>query len=472
MKIVSGLIYHESNTFNPFPTGREQFVILTGEESLAKVASTEVLRGHGAEVIPSVYAMALSSGIVQRPFYEEMKDALLQTIARNPDLDGVWLHLHGAMVVEEIGCAEVDILRSIRELIGDQIPIAVTLDPHGNITPELAELATIVRAYRTIPHVDQPDIERRTAQLLVDQIGKTSGRIGHAVVPMALSGEMALSAEQPLSDIIDELDRIEQIPGILDASYFVGFAWADVPWNSGAVIVVPEDARYSALAQELADRVSKLVIDRAPDFKFNMPLLPIPDAIKFARTSDHRPVVIADSGDNTTGGAVGTSTVMLRAFLEAGFDKRVCITTILDPVAMKELSAVPVGSQVSVKVGYGELDYSEPVTVSGTLTHKGELLGYMSSKTDVVGSTVTVRAGNIDVILTDISGSFVTVNHFARAGVQLEDYDVIVLKQGYMFPDIARIAGDYTMALTPGATYQRIDQLSYQSTEIPSIEWK
>ena len=65
-----------------------------------------------------------------------------------------------------------------------------------------------------------------------------------------------------------------------------------------------------------------------------------------------------------------------------------------------------------------------------------------------------------------------TVNHFARAGVQLEDYDVIVLKQGYMFPDIARIAGDYTMALTPGATYQRIDQLSYQSTEIPSIEWK
>ena len=183
MKIVSGLIYHESNTFNPFPTGREQFVILTGEESLAKVASTEVLRGHGAEVIPSVYAMALSSGIVQRPFYEEMKDALLQTIARNPDLDGVWLHLHGAMVVEEIGCAEVDILRSIRESIGDQIPIAVTLDPHGNITPELAELATIVRAYRTIPHVDQPDIERRTAQLLVDQIGKTSGRIGHAVVP-------------------------------------------------------------------------------------------------------------------------------------------------------------------------------------------------------------------------------------------------------------------------------------------------
>lgn len=118
MKILSGLIYHESNTFNPFLTGIDQFVVREGDEILDRFASTEVFRQAGAEVVPSVYATAFSSGPVTREAYEEIKGRLLRAVERHPDVDGIWLHLHGAMLVDGIGAAEVDILQAVRDRVG------------------------------------------------------------------------------------------------------------------------------------------------------------------------------------------------------------------------------------------------------------------------------------------------------------------------------------------------------------------
>jgi len=467
MKILSGLIYHESNTFNPFLTGIDQFVVREGDEILDRFASTEVFRQAGAEVVPSVYATAFSSGPVTREAYEEIKGRLLRAVERHPDVDGIWLHLHGAMLVDGIGAAEVDILQAVRDRVGTELPISVVLDPHGNIDPRVPELATAIRAYRTIPHVDQPEIERLTARYLVDIInGKAQGgSLAYSRVPFVISGDIPLSASSPLSDILDLLDETEAVPGILAASYFVGFAWADVTACGGSVLVVPEGPQFAELAQEHADRIRDYVVDRYPEFKFETPTLDVAETVDAFDDIERPPLVVSDSGDNTTGGGVGYSTVILEEILGRAADVPILVSTIWSPPTMRALHGNDVGDRVRVAIGMDHDEYSRPVEVEGILKARGDLLGYMSSVNDKVGSTCTVRVGNVDIVITDQPGSFVTLNHIRVAGLDPEEYAVIIVKQGYMFPEISELAGEHIMCISPGATYQFIENLAYRNVD-------
>lgn len=467
MKILSGLIYHESNTFNPFLTGLEQFVVREGEEILERFASTEVFRGAGAEVVPSVYATAFSSGPVARDAYEDIKGRLLRAVEEHHDVDGIWLHLHGAMLIDGIGAAEVDILGAIRERVGGDLPIAVVLDPHGNIDPRVPELVTVLRAYRTIPHIDQPEIERRTAHHLIDIIsGKLrGGSVAYTRVPFVISGDIPLTANSPLIDILDELDEVESLPGIIDASYFVGFAWADVIQCGGSVIVVPEGPEHAELAQQQVERLRDLIVARYPEFKFETPTLEITETVDAFTLTSERPLVVSDSGDNTTGGGAGYSTALLKEVLSRNSEIPVCVSTIWAPGSLRTLAQHAVGEVVQVSVGMDYDEHSRPIELEGVLKARGDLLGYMSSAKDKVGNTCTITVGNVDVVVTDQPGSFVTLAHFHAAGLTPEDYSVIVVKQGYMFPEIAELAGQHIMCVSPGATYQFIEKLAYKNVD-------
>src|SRR5699024_10786847 len=130
---------------------------------------TEVFESAGIEVVPSIHAFGLSSGMVEESAYRYFADKLIHTLEKEKDdLDGIWLHLHGAMTINGIGSGEVQLINEIRKVIGNEIPISLALDPHGNIPLELVENVNILRSYRTVPHTDQDQTERITAQLLVD----------------------------------------------------------------------------------------------------------------------------------------------------------------------------------------------------------------------------------------------------------------------------------------------------------------
>lgn len=467
MKVLSGLIYHESNTFNPMLTGLDQFIVREGNEILQRFASTELFREAGFEVVPSVYATAFSSGPVAREAYEHIKSRLVAALEEHRDLDGVWLHLHGAMLIDEIGAAEVDILQAVRQHVGPDVPISVALDPHGNIDPRVYEFATVVRAYRTIPHVDQPEIERRTARHLVSIMrGEVrGGSIAASRAPFVISGDIPLSASSPLSDILAKLDEIEALPGILDASFFVGFAWADVNQCGSSVAVVPEGPEYAELAQQHADSIRDLLMARSSEFRFETPTLEVAETVDAFSRIEREPLIVSDSGDNTTGGGVGYSTVILREVLRRETDARVCVSTIWSPAAVRVLQGHEVNERVRISIGMDFDEYSQPIEVEGVLRAKGDLLGYMSSAKDKIGEACTITVGNVDIVVTDQPGSFVTLNHFHAAGLDPTDYSVVVVKQGYMFPEIAEMAGQHVMCISPGATYQFIEKLAYHNVD-------
>lgn len=469
MKIVVGGLFHESNTFNPFLTGVDAFNLFEGDDVLDKIACTDVFKEAGATIIPTIHAFGLPSGVVKKEVYRYFADKILDVLEKETDIDGIWLHLHGAMIVEEVGSAELQLLKEIRKIVGHEIPISLTLDAHANNTTELVDYANIIRAYRTAPHVDQSETEVITAKLLVESINKqTLPKPAFKRLPMLIAGEQALSAMEPLKSIYKKIEEIERIDGLATVSFFIGFVWADVENLAPSVIVVPESDEYSDLAMEKAEELADYVYSKRDEFGFAVPALKPEEAIKTALEAKVKPVFISDSGDNTTGGGVGTYTYLLDLLLKKDVgDKKVCVAAILDKEAFEVCEKYDIGDEIQVNVGINYDDYSKSIPIKGILKAKGDLMGFLGATDVKVGEVYTISVGNIDVVIANSGESFITIGHFEAAGLNISDYDIIVVKQGYLFSELSEIAELEILALTPGATYQVIEELEFENIQRP-----
>ena len=465
MKVVIGGFYHESNTFNPFPTTVDDFVFVEGEEMLDRVGSTEIFKSAGAEIVPTIYATALSSGILTEDTYRFYADKMLDVIRKETHIDGIWLHLHGSMTVQNIGSGELQLLKEIRHIVGNDIPISLTLDIHANNSVFIKDYANIIRSYRTVPHTDQRETERITAKHLVEMI-ENNQIVKPALVrlPMIIGGEQALGDTEPMVSIFNKLEQMEQMEGILTASFFIGFSWADTDVSAASVVVVPEADAYADLAQKQAEELGEFVYAKRHEFQFDALVLKPEEAVDKALLADVKPVFISDSGDNTTGGAVGINTVLLRMFLSRQDlkGKKVCIAAIFDEEAFDECAKCAIGQNVRVNVGINYDENSKSVLVEGVLKAKGALMGYLGSTSDKVGEVCTVSCGQVDVVIANRGDSFITINHFTAAGLTIYDYDIVVLKQGYLFAELSAISKLDILALTPGATYQLLEELPFK----------
>lgn len=461
MKILVGCLYHETNTFNPFPTNREDFVFVEGEQVLGRFACTSLLQEKGIEVVPSIYATGLSSGIVKKEAYEFFRNKIIACL--NQQIDGIWLHLHGSMIVEEIGSGELDLVKEIRKHIGYDIPISLTLDPHANLSAELANHINIVRSYRTVPHVDQNETECITADLLTTYI-ETAHAIRPVFIPLPLviCGEKALGNQFPLKEIFGKLRDMEGMEGILSASFFLGHAWSDSENTGASIFIVPESEDFEELAYHAGVALMNYVHEHRDSFTFSSLALEPEEAVERSLAEQVKPLFVSDSGDNTTAGAPGGNTKLLQLYLSKESDKKVLIAAIYDGEAFDELNRHEVGQQVSVKLGRGYDKHSEAIQICGFLKAKGDLLGYLNATDSKTGEVCTVSDGNVDIAIANSGESFITLGHFSRAGLDLEAYDVIVIKQGYLFHELAEVSRQHILALTPGATYLKIGDLEYR----------
>nr|WP_144925219.1 M81 family metallopeptidase [Paenibacillus bovis] len=473
LRILVGCLYHESNTFNPFYTTENDFVLVEGEDMLERVASTEVFQEYGVDIIPSIYAVGLSSGTVLESAYRFFADKILEVIKREGNLDAIWLHLHGSMTVEGVGSAELQLLKEIREIVGSDIPIAVCLDIHANNSLELPKYANIIRSYRTVPHIDQRDTEMITAKLLVKSVmDRMRVRPVFKRLPLIIDGDSAVGAREPLKSIFKRLEEMEKVEGIVSASFFVGFSWADTENTASSIVVIPQSEDYEELADKMAEELAAYVFSRRYDFEFDALALNPEHAVRVALDSGASQVFISDTGDNTTGGAPGINTILLESLLsQQDFrGKKVCIASILDEEAYTLCDRKEIGDTVQVNIGIGYDENSKSISVSGRIKAKGDLLGYLGSTYDKVGKVCTLTIGNnnhLDVVIANKAGSFISLQHFIAAGLNVFEYDVVVVKQGYLFDELSKISKLDIFALTPGATYQHFEELDFKNIPRP-----
>jgi microcystin degradation protein MlrC len=406
------MLSHETNTFSNVPTDRAQFEardLRYGGEIVETYRGTGTCLGGmiaaaerlGATLVPSVAAAASPAGRVTRDIYEHVKRRMLADLETAGHLDGVLLDLHGAMVPEGVDDGEGDIIAAVRRVVGPEVPIAVTLDFHGNLGADMVGKADLLHGYKTYPHVDMAErgaeATERLAQMVDRRIRPTAAwRKPPLLPPLGSQG----TARGPMRRLYDLADEMEKDPKVLSVSVFAGFPLADIPDAGLGIYVVTDDDQ--ALAERLAARLARVAWEHRREFIHTA--LPVKDAVARALAADARPVVLADMADNTGGGAAGDGTEILRELLRVGARSAV-VACLWDAAAVQQCVKAGVGARVTLDVG-GKVDdrHGAPLSVTGTVRtlsdgrfiHRGPMMNGLPGR---LGPTAVLDVDDVKVIL-------------------------------------------------------------------------
>ena len=428
MKILVGAFQCESNTFSAAKAGKESFYILHGEEARRKLFASHLFEEAGYEVVPLVYAVSLPSGMVTRECFDEVLADFRQEAAKHPDAAGIYLYLHGAMVVEGLGSGEEWTVRELRKTVGAKIPITLAQDFHANVSDGLVPLVQGIAGYRTAPHTDYDDTERRAAVALME-ILSAAPPLPHFFRIRVQFADAAQTSVEPYVTVLKMIRELDADPRVVTASVFNGQPWVDAPFMSASVVV------YSSAGHDEIHAKAKAIADyfdaHKTDLKFGVPAV-APEKLADAVRTMPKPVFVSDSGDNTTAGAAGESDFLLK-FLK-GTGLRTLFTSLYDPDAVAK--------------------YAEKAV------KRGRILGFVGEDS---GEGVIVRDGDIDIVYSTVRTSFTMKEHFAAMGVNAADYDVVVVKQGYLWPGAAELAAAQVFCMTPGTATNDFSTLPFRN---------
>jgi microcystin degradation protein MlrC len=443
MRVVVAMFKHETNTFSPLVTDRARFAEWSwyqGAQARAAFAGTATPMGAfldlagaaGAEVVTPLAAECFPSGPVTRATYEQAVGLILDAVA--PGCDAVLLDLHGAMVAEHADDGEGELLARLRCLVPG-LPIAVTLDLHGNVTRAMADNVTVMTGFQTYPHVDMREAGERAGRLLFDRL---AGRAD----PVTVFGTRPILAQTLRMGHIDEpmrgllaMARAEEARDPrLTVSVMGGFPMADIADAGLSVIVVDRDgdrARASAAAERLLDAAW----ERRDGFVYVH--RPIVDALAEAATIGEGPVILLDHADNC--GSGGTQDVMgvLAAVLDAGLED-VAVATIRDGEAVRRMIAAGPGATVTLDLG-GRTAMpavgleGRPLTLTGKVRAitDGEwrITGPMYTGVRVqMGPTAVLDTGRVQIVITTNSHEPWDPGVFRSVGIEPTAKRYLLLK--------------------------------------------
>jgi microcystin degradation protein MlrC len=481
MRIAIGGFMHESNTFASTPTDLTKFreASLTYGQALVPVwqdAHHEVsgfIAGAekcGYDLVPIAMAWGTPSGPVTDEFFEHMTDALITGI-RVAQPDGVLIALHGAMVTPRYPDADAEVLRRLRAAVGPKLPIACSLDLHGNITPQMAEIANILVGYQTYPHIDQRERGLLAAELLVRTLRGEIRPVSFVAKPPMLINLLGQATDRPpMSDLMKLARDEERKPGMLSVSIMSGFAYADVPEMGVSIIAVADSDR--AIAEASANRIAERMWAVREQLNVESPAAA--EAVRRAIASEKTPVVLVDLGDNIGGGSAGDGTVILAELLKQnapGF-----VVALYAPDAVKQAKAIGVGGVMEATVG-GAVDklHGEPVRVKGTvrLIHDGNWIEtearHGGKRQNDQGHTAVLDLGNNNVlVLNSLRTPPFSLGQLTSLGIDPRGARAIVVKAAVAYKAAyAPIAGQIIEVDTPGLTAINPARFEYKRIRRP-----
>ena len=373
MRIAIAGFLHESNTFSRDLTTYRNFeegYLHRGTDLIPvwREAHHELggfiagCEERGVEMVPLIAASATPKGPVAADAYDAIVDELCAMLRDAVPYDGVLLALHGAMVSEQHASADSETVRRVREVIGREMPLAVSLDMHANIAPPMAELPDITVAYRTYPHVDQRERGVECARHMAGMVrGEIRPAQAHRKLPLLIHIWRQYTGAGAMAEILRELEHTASLPGVLSASVAPGYIYADVPYMGVSVLVTTDNDRASAEAE--TERLASFVYEKRHELNAALP--GVEEAVRRAKEIVGT-VCLMDSGDNIGAGGPGDSTILFHEILRQGVP-RACVV-LYDPDAAKTCAALGEGKAVRLDAG-GKTDthHGAPVPIDGTI---------------------------------------------------------------------------------------------------------
>ena len=346
-------IKQESNTSAP-PTNLKDFEdfhlyfddqikIGLGKSNSEIAGFLEILENQDVTIVPIIATFAVSGGPVEKKTFDYLTNYLTDKLSKIEHVDGILLALHGALVSEDFQDGDSEILRQVRDVVGHEIPICVTMDLHANVTKSKVALATTISGFHTCPHVDLLETGVRAARLLMGILKKEiSPSMEFIKLPLVIPASNHIDFEPgPYKDVLDfAFSKVTD--SIMDISVFTVQPWLDIEELGWAIVVIANNSRIEA--SKTAVLIAENIWNKRELLSFTQ-LLDPSEAISLALKQEEGPIVLSDLADGTMAGSPGDSPVVLRAAIELEPNKTLFIS-ICDPGFAERAEKIGAGSVV------------------------------------------------------------------------------------------------------------------------------
>jgi len=358
------------------------------------------------------------------------------------------------------------LLRRVRAQVGPDLPIAVSLDLHGNLSEAFVEQTSCLSIYRTYPHTDMAQTGARAARLLESRLAYgaefcTAFRQCDFIVPITAQS----TRREPGAELYGLLDSLSG-NGVSAVEFAFGFPPADIPNCGPSIYACGTD-------QNAVDAAADAFLEalNAAEGRFDDQLTTAPAAVRYGMEKNGpKPVIIAEPQDNPGAGAPGDATGLLAALLER--NATALIGMIWDPTTAAQAHKAGVGGVIDARIGGQFPETGGPAipvqaTVEqlsdGVFTCTGPMFGGLTAHLGPM-ARLRVRQGGTDITLVVGSNRAQNADQavFRHIGADPEAYKLVAVKSAIHFlADYEPIAEDVLFVDTPGANPCNIQTIPY-----------
>ncbi|MBO9475443.1 M81 family metallopeptidase [Shimia sp. R10_1] len=426
--------------------------------------------------VPVFAAFAGAGGMIDGLFFDELIQVIRDQLPA--DVDGVYLDAHGACIATHDEDPDGTLISLVREIIGPDTPLAVTLDLHAHVSPAMIEGADFIAAYRTNPHVDQFERGQEAAAAMKRLL--KGDKTGRALVrlPFIPPSTTQDTTRGPYARLMTEAIARAEHP-IWNVSLCAGFSVGDSA-KAGVNVTVTADTSEEAL--KTARKIGQSFWDARHEFQVN--LTSIRDAVSMMSDMETARIY-ADVADNPGGGGRGNTLAILETMLDASVENAL-VGMLFDPDLAAEAVEHGVGAKFQAQFNRSESDVQ-----SGHLTVDVEVVKLAKGPVDCrrglyaggqqdLGQCALLRCGSVFIIVTSIRRQLCDPAFVERFGLKIANFSTIVVKSRGHFragfdefftPDrVVEIDG-------PGLTSPELSRIDFTKTPRPilpidsGVEW-
>lgn len=479
MRIAVAEIVQETGSFSPMMGEIQDFEaygLFFGQEVLDRLPGVGPIGGllevaaerhESATFLPILRAWGGAGGIITADVFEMLRSRLIAGVQAALPLDGIYLSLHGAAASVVDDDVEGNLLEAVRKIVGPDVPIAVCLDHHANITQRMVDHADVLVGHETQPH-DPKATGRKAAEIffriLPREIRPT---VAWRKIPMITPQDQFLTSQGPMKQWFDLAREMERRPGVIDVSPYPMQPWLDVLEGGWAVVVHTDNNPQLAesLAQESADLAWKL----RHEF-WRSERVPAGEAVTQAVHAEKGLIILSDTGDSVYGGAPGDSTCILKALLQQHVPC-LALVPLIDKEAVDAALAAGVGAHLTLTLG-GKVDcvFSQPVHVTcrvAAVSH-GVTVHLPERGVCDIGRTAVLAAGEVRIVVMELR-TF-AINHpilYTHLGLDIAAAKMVVVKTASNFQFFEPWRSGLIRVDSPGMTQSDLTAFNWKRIPRP-----
>lgn len=451
--------------YKPYLDGKE--VLKTSDYIKGFVAKAKQLNGIKPVGIKSpgfVFGSSSRSWNSNESF-EHFMNIITEDLKAQMPVQGVYLALHGALAVRGVPKPEAEIARRIREIVGDDVPIAASFDFHGNEDADFLKWANASFVNKEYPHTDSDTQGERAAEYLYKAMkGEYNATSSTKKVPIITATVLHWTGKGAAKDIMDRARNWEKENKDTYVNVFFGFPWADAIDGGATVEVITNNNQplANSIATDMADYIWS-VREEFAHGEFIMPKEAVKKTAE-AIANNQTPVALGDYSDRP-----GDATWILQQLIDQKVDGVLygCLTDAPTLEKMKE-KKMKAGDVFDMEVGgYTGEQAGKPVHINGTVKFFGKTWSY--------DKVAVIDFGNHNTLIITPAYTQISSPEELKIGkINPDDYKVFVVKsRAYFLGGFKESGFAKTVYIVdaPGSWIgtTRLDALDYKHTPINKL---